>query len=165
MILLPQTFPLSSTFVVQISKNGIAESSVYKSVILIGTAKFLFKGVVSIYTHTSNVAIFPMALSLGFAIQLLNICNLVDKKIVLCIVLIHVSVIMNKLEQIFICLRAIWIYYFIAHFIGLGYWPIGALDLLRSLPVIWFANICPQFVFNLFFCFTMQKFFSFIQSN
>lgn len=108
MILLPQTFPLSSTFVVQISKNGIAESSVYnKSVILIGTAKFLFKGVVSIYTHTSNVAIFPMALSLGFAIQLLNICNLVDKKIVLCIVLIHVSVIMNKLEQIFICLRAI----------------------------------------------------------
>lgn len=107
MILLPQTFPLSSSFVVQISRNGIAESSVCnKCVILIGTAKFLLKGVVSIYTHTSNVAISPMALSIEFAIQLLNICNLVDKKIVLCIVLIHVSVIMNKLEQIFMCLRA-----------------------------------------------------------
>lgn len=72
-----------------------------KSVILIDTAKFLFKGDVSIYTHTSNVAISPMALSIEFAIQLLNICNLADKKIVLCIVLIHVSVLMNKLEQIF----------------------------------------------------------------
>lgn len=77
-----------------------------KCVILIDPAKFLFKGVTSIYTHTPNVAILSMALSIGSAIKLLGICNLVDKKYYLYVVLIHVSVIMNKLEQSFIC-RAI----------------------------------------------------------
>lgn len=62
MILPPQTVPLSSTFVVQISRNGIAELSV-QEVCNFDTAKFLFKGVPSIYTHTTNAAIFSMALS------------------------------------------------------------------------------------------------------
>lgn len=67
MLLTPQTVCLSITSVVQIPRNGVAESKSVrkKCVILIVTAKFPFRGVVSIYMYTSNVANSPWSCQRG----------------------------------------------------------------------------------------------------
>lgn len=131
------------------------------------TAKFLFKGVPSIYTHATNIAIFFMALSTECAIKLLDICNLVDKTQYLGVVLIHVSAIMNKLEQSFIS-RAIWVSCELLTFL-LGHW--SRLLTNRSPWYIKAITSCdmnckdfpPAYLWLLScYCFAIQNFFIFI---